>query len=481
LRRRLRFTIAGIWLWVIACSCARAQAPSQLSHIKSIYVEKFGGLNGAQLLRDSLIKRLDKSGDFQVVDDKAQADAVLIGTGALWIRGYNALNVRSPSSNRVPSYTGYLSVELTSKEGEPLWSYMATPGNLGWKSIADDLAATVVKHLADAQDNLNAPQITAAGNKSPAVALSGAGATFPQPLYLSWFQTLKQTRNISITYAAVGSQEGMRMLADKKVDFAASEADPEEDYSLDAAKDRFLRFPSVLGGVVPVYNVPDLRDDIHFSPQVLADIYLGKIKRWNDPRIAKWNRGLPLPDAEIIVVHRADGSGTSYAWSTFLARNSAEWKANVGSGMQLAWPTGVGVDGNQGIATTVLRTRYSIGYAELVYALQGQIPFGAVQNRAGEFVRADLDSLALAANSVSLSSAPLDGALDPSEKRAYPIATLTWIMVPRQADTAARKTALTQMLQWALTSGQKACSALGYSPLPKDLSQRALQQIEQWK
>jgi phosphate ABC transporter phosphate-binding protein len=468
-------------MFALGYGSSQAQAPGQLSRIKSIYVEKFSGLNGAQLLRDSLVKRLDKSGDFQVVEDKAQADAVLIGTGTLWVRGYNAINVRSPSSNRVPAYTGYLSVQLATKEGEPLWSYLATPGNLGWKTIADDLAATVVKHLADARDNLSATQVTTAGNKSLAVELSGAGATFPQPLYISWFQTLKETRNLSISYAAVGSQEGMRMLAEKKIDFAASEADPEEDYALAAAKDQFVRFPSVLGGVVPVYHVPDLRDDIHFSPQVLADIYLGKIKRWNDPRIAKWNRGLPLPDAEIVVVHRADGSGTTFAWSTFLARNSAEWKANVGSGMQLAWPTGVGVDGNQGVATTVLRTKYSIGYVELVYALQGQIPFGAVQNRAGEFVRADLDSLALAANSVSLNSTALVGALDPGDKRAYPIATLTWILVPRQVDNAARKMALTQMLEWALTSGQKACSALGYSPLPKDLSQRALQQIEQWK
>jgi phosphate transport system substrate-binding protein len=230
-----------------------------------------------------------------------------------------------------------------------------------------------------------------------------------------------------------------------------------------------------------VYNVPDLRDDIHFTPGLLADIYLGKITRWNDPRIMKWNRGLALPDAAIVVVHRADGSGTTNAWSMFLARNSAEWKMNVGSGLQLAWPTGIGVDGNGGVAKTVHATKYSIGYVEEVYALQGQLSSGAVQNRAGEFVWADLESLGLAANSILSGSGANVGALDPSEKRAYPIATLTWILVPRQVDDAGRKSALEEMLRWALTSGQKACSALGYVPLPKDLAQKELQKLEQWR
>jgi phosphate transport system substrate-binding protein len=476
--RRLPVVVAALW---IVSGGVQAEVQDQLTRVRSIYVEPLGGLNGAQLLRDSLIKRLEKSGDFQIVDNKAQAEAVLSGTGTLWVRGYNAMNLRSPSTNRVPVYTGYLSVQLTSKAGEPLWSYMATPGNLGWKTIADDLSATVVRHLAEARDSLSATPGAAGGKKSAPVTLSGAGATFPQPLYQSWFQTLKETRDISVNYSGVGSQEGMRMLAEKKVDFAASEADPSADHQMGDAGERFLKVASVLGGVVPVYNVPDLRDDIHFTAEVLADIYLGKIRRWNDPRIMKWNRGLALPDAAIVVVHRADGSGTTNAWSMFLARNSSEWKMNVGSGLQLTWPTGIGVDGNGGVAKTVRTTKYSIGYVEEVYAVQGQLTSGAVQNRAGEFVRADLESLGLAANSISSGSVAAVGALDPSDKRAYPIATLTWILVPRQVDDAGRKSALGEMLRWALTSGQKACSALGYVPLPKDLAHRELQKLEQWQ
>jgi phosphate ABC transporter phosphate-binding protein len=482
LRRTFRLLQAVVIIGAIVWTGnAHGHGSSHLLQIKSIYVEPFTGIKGADLLHASVVKRLEKSGEFQVASDQANADAVLHGFGTLWIRGYNAINVRNPSGNSVPVYTGYLSVQLTSKDGEPLWSYLALPSNLGWKTIADDLASTVVKQLTAERDSLSAAQSASGAKIAAPTALSGAGATFPQPLYVAWFEMLRQNRNIAVTYSAVGSQEGMRLLADKKVDFAASEADPADDYELAQTAGQYLRVPSVLGGVVVIYNLPDLREDVHFTPEVLADIYLGKIKRWNDPQIKKWNGNLALPDAPILVVHRADGSGTTNAWSTFLARNSAEWKANAGSGLQIAWPTGIGVDGNQGVAKTVKQNQNAIGYVEQVYAIEGQIPYGAVRNQAGEFAHANLESLTIAANTAPDSTASIAGPLDSSDRRAYPITTLTWLLVPRQVDDAAKKSALAEMLRWTLTSGQKACAALGYSPLPKDLAQKQLQLVEQWK
>jgi phosphate ABC transporter phosphate-binding protein len=451
--------------------------------VQSIYVEPLAGLNGANQLREALIKRLEKSGPFKLVDNPAQADALMKGEGGLWVRGYNAINYRSPADNRVPVYGGYLSVQLTNREGEPLWSYLVTPSNLGWKSVVDDMTSTLVKQLIAARV---APGTTTAGAAAASklgATLAGAGATFPQPLYQSWFDSLRQSRNINITYAAVGSQEGMRLLAEKKVDFAASEVDPSEDYELAGSSGSFLRVASVLGGVVPAYNLPEIHQDLRFTGDVLADIYLGKIKRWNDPRIAKWNKNLSLPDAPIVVIHRADGSGTTYTWSAFLASASPEWKLNVGIGMLLTWPTGVGADGNVGVASTVKSTLHSIGYMEMVYAIHGQIAFGAVRNRAGEFVRADLESLGVAVIDVKVGPGPepKSAPLEPLDKRAYPIATFTWLLVPREMAAGDKKTAVVELMRWALTSGQKACSALGYVPLPKELAERELGMVEAWQ
>jgi len=486
--RRVTTRVSAGWIAValvlLAFVPAQGQTPGQMSQVKTIYVEPLAGLYGARELHDSLVKRLEKSGPYQVVGDAASADAVMKGTGTLWVRGYNAINVRDPASNRVPVYGGYLSIQITARNGEPLWSYLVTPGKLGWKTVVDDMTATLVKQLVAARDSLSTADATGLGGAgAAATSLTGAGATFPQPLYQFWFDTLRQLHKVSVTYSAVGSQEGMRRLAAGKVDFAASEVDPSEDYELSKQREKFLRVASVLGAVVAVYNLPDLRDDVHFTSDMLADIYLGKITRWNDPRITKWNKGLPLPDAPIVVVHRAEGSGTTYAWSSFLSRTNPDWKLNVGTGMRLTWPTGIGVDSNQGVAETVRRTQFSIGYVELVYAVQAQLAYGAVQNRAGEFVRPDLDSLSAAASSApegtALETAPVP--LEPTDKRAYPITTFTWLLVPRQMDNREKKAALAELLQWTLTSGQKACSALGFSPLPKDVAERELELVRQWK
>ncbi|HVP50361.1 MAG TPA: phosphate ABC transporter substrate-binding protein PstS, partial [Candidatus Bathyarchaeia archaeon] len=451
------------------------QAASTLSQVKSIYVQPFKGMNGDEELQDSLIKRLKKSEVFEVAAELTQADAVLKCSGALWVRGYHAINYRDPASNRVPVYAGYLSVELIAPNGEPLWSYLAVPGKMGWKTVVDDMTSTVVKQLVAAHAAPSTGAVGVGGANGAAATLTGAGATFPAPLYQLWFETLRDVDHITITYAAVGSEEGMRQLAAGKVDFAASEVAPSEDYELEKKAGEFLRVASVLGGVVPAYNLPEVHEYLRFTPEVLAEIYLGKITRWNDPRIVKLNKEAALPDEPIVVVHRADGSGTTNAWSTMLSRASAEWNMNVGSGMRLTWPTGIGADGNQEVAATVKTTPNSIGYVELVYAIQRELAYGAVRNRAGEFVRADLESLGIAASTVRGVGDAVSGPLEVAEKGAYPVATFTWLLVPRRVDDAAKKAALARMLQWALTSGQKACAALGYVPLPKALAERELQ------
>lgn len=400
------------------------------------------------------------------------------------MRGYSAINVRHPGSNQAPIYGGYLSVRLNSRSGEPLWSYLVTPGKPGWKTIVDDMTATLVKRLVAARDTPGLADATVTGgNTAVAKTLAGAGATFPQPLYQTWFEELRQLRKITVNYSAVGSREGMLELAGNKVDFAASEVDPSADHELGQQSGKFLRVPLVLGAVVPVYNLPNLHDDVHFTSEMLADIYLGTIKRWNVARIRKWNKELPLPDAPIVVVHRSEGSGTTYAWSSFLSETNAQWKANVGTGMQLTWPTGIAVEGNRGVADTVRGTLYSIGYVELVYAVQAELAFGAVQNRGGEFVRADLDTLTVAVNSATAGKAleTVSVPLEPSDKNAYPIATFTWLLVPRQVDDSDKRAALAELLEWSLTSGQKACAALGYLPLPRELPARELELVRRWK
>ena len=235
----------------------------------------------------------------------------------------------------------------------------------------------------------------------------------------------------------------------------------------------FPRIASVLGGVVPIYNLKNLTQDLKFTPEALAGIYLGKITKWNDPTIKGPNKSAHLPDADIVVIHRSDGSGTTYAWSDYLSKTSAEWKTSVGAGLTLNWPVGTGVDYNEGVAATVQRTPNSIGYVELVYAIQHQLSFGAVRNASGEYIRADLESVAAAADSsLAGNSASPSSITNASGKDAYPIATFTFLLLPPQINDGRKKAALLELLQWVLTSGQKECSALGYAPLPHDLANR---------
>jgi phosphate transport system substrate-binding protein len=316
-----------------------------------------------------------------------------------------------------------------------------------------------------------------------AQSISGAGATFPYPIYSQWFDTYQKLhRGIEIDYASVGSGEGVRRLLAGQVDFAASDAPMNEDQLTEAftkLHTEIWHFPTVLGAAVPAYNIPGLREELRFSPEALSGIFLGTVKSWNDPLIARDNPQVHLPPNSITVVHRQDGSGTTYCWTDYLNKISAEWGQRVGKGTLVSWPTGLAANHNEGVAGLIKQTPYSIGYVELVFALQNGIAFGRVRNSSGVFVRADLVSLNAAAAvvaeripnhfRVSITDAP--GAA------AYPIATFTWLLIPKQAHDAAQRKALIGFLRWALTDGQAMVESLGYARLPKEIAAREIKAL----
>src|SRR5262249_22428287 len=296
------------------------------------------------------------------------ATAILKASGQIWVKGYVTTNVRSPSLNRQPAYGGYLSAEVIARDGEPIWSYLVTPSKVSWFGISADLTRKLVKQLMAARQGTAQPSRARINRPDlPEANLTGAGATFPAPLYQKWFESVHNVYpQLRFEYRAVGSEEGERLLSEGKVDFAASDVPA---HTLPDNGLKYRRIASVLGAVVVTYNLKGLTHDLKFTPEVLADIYLGKIRRWKDPRIAKANKDADLPDADIVVVHRSEGSGTSYALSDFLSRTSAEWKNSVGTNTTLQWPVGIGVPGNDGVASTVQKTPNSIGYVELAYAI----------------------------------------------------------------------------------------------------------------
>jgi phosphate transport system substrate-binding protein len=314
----------------------------------------------------------------------------------------------------------------------------------------------------------------------PAQTINGAGATFPYPLYGQWFDQFQSTHpGTEINYRQVGSATGVTQLLEGAVDFGASDVPLNEDQMAQAAaklKATVLHFPMVLGAAVPAYNLPGLPDNLKFTPKALAGIFLGDIRKWNDPEIARSNPGVKLPSTNIAVIHRADGSGTSYCWTDYLSKVDPEWKKRVGSGTTVAWPVGTAARGNDGVAALIKQTPYAIGYVELTYALFNHILFGSVRNSAGVFVRADLASVAAAASAripdhfrVSITDSP--GA------EAYPISTFTWFLVPSTGPHAAARKMLVAFLRWALTDGQRMASPLQYAPLPKELAAREIKAL----
>jgi phosphate ABC transporter phosphate-binding protein len=474
-----KFVIFGL-LFSLSMRTAQAQTASDLNQAKRLFVEPLQGGAGASALQASLAKRLQKSARFEVVNSAGAADAIVRGTGELWVRGYLTTNSRSPSKNRQPVYGGYLSIEVIGRDNETLWSYLVTPSKFSWGSITDDLSDQLVKQLTEARHARGqTPAAPGEGQSMAETTLHGAGATFPAPLYRKWFESFQQRNpSVQISYDPVGSEAGVRSLAQNKVDFAASDVLVSQLTGFDAPAG-VRQFASVLGAVVPIYNLPGLSRDLKFSPETLAGIYLGQITKWNDPRLKSSNKGANLPDSDIVVIHRSDGSGTTYAWSDFLSAVSPGWKATVGRGTTLNWPIGTGAEHNEGVAAAVQHTPNSIGYVELVHAIQHQQSFGAVRNRAGEYVRADLSSLnaATKATAGTVDSGVAVSIINAAGKGAYPIATFTWLLLPQEFADAKKKAALLEFLRWMLTSGQRECSALGYAPLPHDVVRQQLESL----
>jgi phosphate transport system substrate-binding protein len=313
-----------------------------------------------------------------------------------------------------------------------------------------------------------------AASSSP-VAINGAGATFPNPLYSKWFDEYgKAHSDVRINYQSIGSGGGIKQLSAQTVFFGASDM-PMTDQQLKAAPGPILHFPTVLGGVVPVYNLGDTK--LRFTGPLLAGIYLGKVKTWNDPAIAAVNPGVALPATEIAVVHRSDGSGTTFIWCDFLSKTSPEFKQTVGASTSVQWPAGVGAKGNEGVSGLVKQTPGAIGYVELIYALQNKIPFGAVQNKSGTFVTASLDSVTAAAAGVTMPEDFRVSITNPDGKDAYPIASFTWMLFYQSPTDKQRAKTMVDFMKWALTDGQKAAAALSYAPLPKDVVDKELQAL----
>jgi phosphate transport system substrate-binding protein len=303
------------------------------------------------------------------------------------------------------------------------------------------------------------------------VRINGAGATFPYPIYSKWFSEYnKRYPYVQINYQSIGSGGGIRQITNQTVFFGATDGPMTNDQLL-AAPGKILHLPTVLGAVVPVYNIPGVSVELRFSGQVLADIFLGKVTKWNDPAIAKLNAGVSLPSADITVVHRSDGSGTSYVWVDYLAKVSPEWKSKVGVNTAVNWPTGVGGKGNEGVSGLVTQMPGSIGYVELIYALQNKISYGAVQNMAGEFVKASESSVTAAAAAAS-TQMPADFRVSITNapgKGVYPISSFTWLLLYEDPKDKAQSKIMVDFVKWALTDGQKFAADLGYAPLPAEV------------
>jgi phosphate transport system substrate-binding protein len=319
-----------------------------------------------------------------------------------------------------------------------------------------------------------------AASAQPVTTVTGAGATFPYPIYAKWFESYRRhTSGVEFAYDAVGSEAGIRRLLQSQVDFGASD-NPEIVHRL-APNDEggYLFFPSVVGAVVPIVNLPGVSDNIAFTSEALAGIYLGKITKWNDPVLVRANGGHRLPNLDIVVIHRADGSGTSFAWSEYLSKTNAAWKAQAGVGLSPKWPIGREAKGNDGVAKMVKEFGGSIGYVEFIYALQNHLSFGRVRNQNGEFVAASLESVSAAATSAMEPDADFKASIvDAPGAGSYPIASFTWLVVPARIGDGAKRAAIVDFLKWMLGPGQKQAASLGYVPLPNGLVSREAAAID---
>jgi phosphate transport system substrate-binding protein len=315
----------------------------------------------------------------------------------------------------------------------------------------------------------------------PALSLTATGATFPFPIYSKWFTEYNRIHpDVQINYNSLGSGAGIRQLQAGTVDFGASDV-PMTDDQLHQAKVPVLHFPTVLGAVVATYHIEGVNQELSFTGPLLADIFLGKITKWNDPALASLNKGVNLPDADIVVVHRSDGSGTSFVWTDYLSKVSPEWKSKVGASASVNWPVGMGGKGSEGVTGLVKEQPGALGYVELTYAIQNKLLYGRVKNSAGVFQKADLAAVTAAAASES-KKIPADfrvSITDAAGKAAYPICTFTYMLIPSKFDDAAKKNGIKDFLHWMLTEGQNDVEALYYAKLPKDVVARELKAIAQ--
>jgi phosphate transport system substrate-binding protein len=312
--------------------------------------------------------------------------------------------------------------------------------------------------------------------------LNGAGATFPNPMYSKWFSEYHKIHpDVQVNYQPIGSGGGIRQVTAGTVDFGASDM-PMTDKQLQEAKTKILNIPTVLGAVVPAYNIPGVSGEVKFTPEALAGIFLGKISKWNDKAITSPNPEVNFPDKEIIVVHRSDGSGTTFIWTDYLSKVSPEWKSQVGSDTSVKWPIGLGQKGNEGVAGSIRQLSGAIGYVELIYAVQNNIPYGSLRNSSGAFLKASLESVTAAAASspkmpddfrVSITNAP--------GKDAYPISSFTWLLMPAQSKDPAKGKILADFLNWMVADGQTMTAALSYAPLPENVAAKVKEAIKQIK
>ena len=324
----------------------------------------------------------------------------------------------------------------------------------------------------------NAP---AAGASGARTTVTGAGATFPYPIYSKWFDEYhKRHGDVEINYQSIGSGGGIRQMLAGTVDFGASDV-PMTDEQLGQAKTKILHFPTVLGAVVPTYNIAGVTQELKFTPAALAGIFLGTIKKWNDPGIAGPNPGVALPAADIVVVHRSEASGTTFVWTDYLGKVSDAWKSKVGANAAVNWPVGLGGKGNEGVSGLLKQTPNAIGYVELIYAVQNKLGYGSVQNSSGAFVKADLASVTAAA-AAAATSMPDDfrvSITNPGGAAAYPISSFTWLLVPAQLPDATKGKTIVDFLKWILADGQSMAAPLSYAPLPKEVVAKEQQAIAQ--
>lgn len=317
----------------------------------------------------------------------------------------------------------------------------------------------------------------------PALAqttLNGAGATFPYPMYSKWFSDYHKLHpDVEINYQSIGSGGGIRQVLAGTVDFGASDG-PMTDEQLKEARTKILHVPTVLGADVPAYNIPGVTAELKFTPETLAGIFLGRITSWNDASLKKDNPEVNLPNQSIILIHRSDGSGTTYIWTDYLSKISPEWQSQVGKGTSVKWPVGLGGKGNEGVAGMIRQMPGAIGYIELIYAVQNKIPYGVVKNAAGNFVKASLESVTAAAASVK--NMPSDFRVSITNapgKDAYPISSFTWLLIPTQSKDAAKGKILADFLNWMVDDGQKMTAELTYAPLPENVASKVKAEIKQ--